>query len=319
MQRVTGGRRCNRMPSSDLEEDRKIPYDLSMLKDDNDNTPLKPEGIDSSGVVSAKKELVTPLRVCLFCFWLYAISLTLVIPAFPSLLLVVTSGDSAKASAYYGFATSIRYTLEFFSSPFLGNLSDSVGRKNILMISIVTLILELFLLALFPSIQTIFIVSIISGLGNAALAMGYAIVTDLAHTSSEPVTNYFGYFAAVFGLGFIIGPLGGSLLIAINLRLCFLVAGSIACFSLAVTYFFLGETCGSIQSYDPAKSNPIYSLKVFFANKKLLLLSVPYMMSNLCTGIYFVWVLYMTHRFQANIMQIGKFIDNFISLFFDMF
>lgn len=245
------------------------------------------------------------LRICLLCFWLYAISYTLVIPAFPALLLEITGGKSSASSTYYGLASCIRYILEFFSSPFLGNLSDSIGRKRILMISLLTMCVEFFLLAAFPYIWTVFVVSIISGLGNAATSMGYAIVTDIAHSASKPVTNNFGYFAAIFGLGFIVGPVCGSLLIAVNIRLCFLIAGSICCCSLGVTFFFLDETCKYVKTYISAKSSPIYSLRVFFSNKRLVLLSVPYMLSNLCTGIYFIWVLYMTYRFHANILQIG--------------
>lgn len=253
----------------------------------------------------AMKRSAYSLRICLLCFWLYFIAYTLTIPAFPSLLLEATNGRSGWASSYYGFATSIRYTLEFFSCPFLGNMSDSVGRKRILIVSLITVFTEFFLLALFPAVITVFVVSIISGLGNAALAMGYAIMTDIAYASGEPVTNNFGYFSAIFGLGFIIGPLCGSMLIAVNLRLCFLVAAAICLLSLGVAVFFLDETCIDIRPYDSVKSSPIYSLRVFFANKKLLQLSVPYMLSNLCTGIYFIWVLYMTYRFKANIMQIG--------------
>jgi MFS transporter, DHA1 family, tetracycline resistance protein len=259
----------------------------------------------SDSDILAKKRSAYSLRICLFCFWLYFISYTLIIPAFPSLLLEATNGNSSLASSYYGFATSIRYTLEFFSCPFLGNMSDSVGRKKILIISLITVFAEFFLLALFPAVITVIIVSVISGLGNAALAMGYAIMTDLAFVSGEPVTNNFGYFSAIFGLGFIIGPLCGSMLIAVNLRLCFLVAAATCLLSLAVAVFFLDETCVNIRPYDSMKSSPIYSLRVFFANKKLLQLSVPYMFSNLCTGIYFIWVLYMTYRFQADILQIG--------------
>ena len=172
-----------------------------------------------------KKNKPPSLRICLFIFWLYAIAFTLVIPAFPSLLLEVTQGKSNQASAYYGAASWIRYMLEFFSSPFLGNLSDSVGRKRILVLSLTVMSTELLLLAMFPSIFTIFMVSIISGLGNASMAMGYAIVTDIANFYKEPVTNNFGYFSAIFGLGFVLGPICGSLLISINLKLCFFVAG----------------------------------------------------------------------------------------------
>jgi hypothetical protein len=48
---------------------------------------------------------------------------------------------------------------------------------------------------------------------------------------------------------------------------------------------------------------------VFFSNKDLRQLAVPYCLSNLCTGIYFIWVLYMTHRFHASIMEVGMFMS----------
>jgi DHA1 family tetracycline resistance protein-like MFS transporter len=146
-------------------------------------------------------------------------------------------------------------------------------------------------------------------LGNAAMAMGYAIVTDIANYHNEPATNNFGYFSAIFGLGFIIGPLCGSMLIAINIRLCFLVSAGICCLSLGMVVIFLDETCMNMRVYDASKSNPLSSLRVFFSNKDLCKLAVPYMLSNLCTGIYFIWVLYMTNRFHVSIMEIGIYLS----------
>lgn len=262
------------------------------------------EGIDSNDP-SRKRNAVCSLRICLFCFWLYFTAYTLVIPAFPSLLLEATNGRNNAASSYFGAATSIRYILEFFSCPFWGNLSDSVGRKKILIMSLVTMLVEYSLLAVFPKVWTVFAVSIMSGFGNAGMAMGYVIVTDIAYASGEPLTNNFGYFAAISGMGFVLGPLCGSLLISVNLRLCFLVAAAISCASLLTIVFFLEETCVIMRSYDPAKSSPTYSLRVFFENRNLRRLSVTYMLSNVCSGLYFIWVLYMTQRFKADIKQIG--------------
>ena len=252
-----------------------------------------------------KRTAARSLGICLFCFWLYFTAYTLVIPAFPYLLLEATNGRNSVASSYFGAATCIRYVLEFFSCPFWGNLSDSVGRRKILMMSMVTMLVEYLLLAVFPTVWTVFAVSIMSGLGNAGMAMGYVIVSDIAYASGEPLTNYYGYFAAISGMGFVLGPLCGSLLIAVNLRLCFLVAAGIACASLLVISFFLEETCVNMRSYDPAKSSPTYSLRVFFENRNLRRLSVTYMLHGVCSGLYFIWVLYMTQRFKADIKQIG--------------
>jgi DHA1 family tetracycline resistance protein-like MFS transporter len=114
---------------------------------------------------------VSSLKIFLFCFWLYSLSFTISLPAFPSLLLQVTNGDSDLASRYYGYTSSLRYLLEFFSNPYLGNLSDTIGRKKILILSLLIVNLEFFLLAIFPSVTTIFITAVLSGLGNSSIAM----------------------------------------------------------------------------------------------------------------------------------------------------
>ena len=240
-------------------------------------------------ITSEKIPKPATLAHVLITFFLYSLAFTLVIPAFPSLLLEVTNGRADLASYYYGTANCIRYFLEFFSSPFLGNLSDSYGRKGVLMMSLFIQALELFVLASFPSVGVLFAMSILSGMGNAAMAMGYACVTDIAlRQVSSPTTN-FGYFSAVFGFGFILGPLCGSFLISISLKLCFFVAAGICLLSVLFTWICLDETCVVLRPYDPSKSSPLSSLRVFFSNKDLRLLSIPYCLSNLCTGIYFIW------------------------------
>jgi hypothetical protein len=141
-------------------EERSNQYSIRNMSMNDVLTSLTSESYDS---IDKKKNRAPSLIIFLMCFWLYAISYTLVIPAFPSLLLEVTHGESDLASVYYGTASCLRYMLEFFSSPYLGNLSDSIGRKKILILSLLTMCLEFLLLALYPSVGTIFVVSVISG------------------------------------------------------------------------------------------------------------------------------------------------------------
>lgn len=260
-------------------------------------------GNDGSG--ETKVRSFSSLKIFLFCFWLYSVSFTICIPAFPSLLLEVTSGDNDLASRYYGWASSIRYLLEFFSNPYLGNLSDTIGRKRVLLLSLVIVCIEFFLLAIFPSVTTIFVTAVLSGLGNSSISMGYAIVTDIAETDKQSVTSYFGYFGAIFGLGFIIGPLLGSFLVAVSVRACFFVSAFTCLIALFVAVFLFEESLSNFKVYNASKSSPITSLKVFFSNKDLCQLSVPYMLSNLSTGIYTIWFLYMKQRFHASVVEIG--------------
>ena len=246
--------------------------------------------VEHPGDVPDRWLVVTPLKKVLLCYFLYALAFTLVIPAFPTLLLRVADGNKKVASTLYGLASCCRFLLEFFSSPFWGNYSDSHGRKKILMLSLSVMAVELLALGAFPSVTTLFATAAMSGLANSAMAVGFAIVTDL---SDGRVTSNMGYFSAVFGLGFIVGPLCGSLLIDVSLQLCFLVAGTVCLCSLGFTYMFVDESCPTLRPYDPSKGSPLSSLRVFFANEDLRSLAVPYCLSNLCTGIYFIWVLYM--------------------------
>lgn len=145
------------------------------------------------------------VTICLIVFWLYCSSFSLCLPAFPSLLLSINHGDSSLASYYYGLTSCLRFFLEFFSNSFLGNLSDSYGRKPILILSFISVIIEYLSLAIVPSITTIFLVNIITGLGNCSITMGYCYVSDIAYHNKESMTNNFGKFSAVFGLAFITG------------------------------------------------------------------------------------------------------------------
>jgi DHA1 family tetracycline resistance protein-like MFS transporter len=204
---------------------------------------------DSENSGEVKTRRISSLKIFLFCFWLYSVSFTISLPAFPSLLLQVTGGDNDLASRYYGWASSIRYSLEFFSNPYLGNLSDTIGRKKVLILSLVIVCLEFFSLALFPSVTTIFVTAVLSGLGNSSIAMGYAIITDIANTENQSVTSYFGYFGAIFGLGFIIGPLLGSFLISVSVRACFFVSAFTCLIALFVAVFLFEESLSSFKVY----------------------------------------------------------------------
>jgi DHA1 family tetracycline resistance protein-like MFS transporter len=209
-------------------------------KEDKEHQPLLPSNssnCDDKGGTD-RKSYVTILLLHI----LYGISFSLLIPALPALALQLTQGDAVRASMIYGFATSIRYFLEFFSSPILGTLGDIKGRKIIYCASFLINSIEFLLLCFFPSIVTIFVTRILSGMFDGGIAIAYTMITDIAIYNNDIISQQFGILASMIGLSFIIGPLMGGYLVMVNIQLAFGISSFLAFLGSILTWFFLEET-----------------------------------------------------------------------------
>ena len=117
----------------------------------------------------------------LVAFSLYAVSFGLIVPAFPALLNQFTEDNVELSSLYFGTGLTCRLTslpsltcpanfikhgLEFFSTPILGTLSDTFGRRPVLLFALFVVSLEAFLIALFPSVSAMMCAKVLAGLGE---------------------------------------------------------------------------------------------------------------------------------------------------------
>ncbi len=129
----------------------------------------------------------------------------------------------------------------FFSAPLLGALSDRVGRRPVLIISIASTAVGWLVFAAATNIYWLFIGRIIDGLaaGNFPIAQSYLV--DIAKTDKERTANL-GLIGAIFGIGLIIGPLLGGALSQISLSLPFWFVGGLAVFNVILAFFNLPET-----------------------------------------------------------------------------
>ena len=147
----------------------------------------------------SQRKAINNQHLVLLIFLCYTISFSLLIPAFPKLLLTLTNGEAGRSSLIYGIVGSLRYFLEFFSSQYFGVLSDHIGRKPILLLALASVFIEYTLLTIYPTIFSIFISKIISGTFDVTVTISHAIMTDLAHHNSHSVTSYFGYVDMAYG------------------------------------------------------------------------------------------------------------------------
>lgn len=267
-------------------------------------------------------------KVLLIIFLCYTVAFSMLIPVYPKLLLSLTKDRSGESSMIYGLASSLRHFFEFFSSQYLGWKSDMIGRKPVLLFALSGVFFEFLLLAAYPSIISVLLSKVISGVFDVTMIIAHAIVIDIATHNNESVTQQFGVLGAVLGFGFVFGPLTGSIIASYNMQLCFLVSAGFVLVALVTTFYFLDESCPEVldRSVPPPAStdsrpseahasqstfnmNPCHAMSVFFQQPHLRMLAVPYVLMHFSHGVFYIWVLYMHRRFQCSIVQAGMFIS----------
>ena len=112
-----------------------------------------------------------------------------------------------------GYATLIvaMYSIgQFVAGPVWGQLSDRVGRKPILLISMSGAFFAYILMIFATTPEMILISRLLAGVMAGNIATAYAAVADL--TPPEKRSKGMGVLGAAFGLGFVIGPAIGGFL-----------------------------------------------------------------------------------------------------------
>ena len=233
------------------------------------------------------------------------ISIGLIIPVLPALVGSFT-GSQMDQAYWYGVVTFAFGFANFFGSPILGALSDSFGRRPVLLIGFCGFALNFFLTGLATSMGMLVAVRLVGGAMQANLSVANAYVADI--TPPEGRAKRFGMLGAMFGIGFILGPVMGGLLGAIDLRLPFFVAGSLALLNVCYGYFVLPESLPVElrRAFELKNANPISSLR----GLTQLQGAGPLVAVIACTGLaqfvlYTCWVLYTTFKFGWGPLENG--------------
>ena len=156
----------------------------------------------------------------------------------------------------------------FLSSPFLGALSDKIGRRPVLIASISSTAVGWFVFAGANSIPLLFLGRIIDGLAAGNFTVAQGCLVDLAKDERERSTNI-GLIGATFGVGLMIGPLLGGLLSTVSHSFPFWCAGILAAVNVVLTYMFLPETHRRRDPKSPISFNPLAPLARAAADRKL--------------------------------------------------
>jgi DHA1 family tetracycline resistance protein-like MFS transporter len=229
----------------------------------------------------------------------------IIIPILPELIKEFVGGSTAMAGRYFGIIVATYAATQFFFAPVLGALSDRLGRRPVILISLFGLGIDYLIQGFAPSIRWLFLGRFVAGIMGASFTTANAYIADVSAPGNR--ARNFGLVGVAFGLGFIFGPALGGVLGGVHIRLPFFVAAGLAFVNWLYGFFVLPESLPPEKrgTFSLAKANPIGSLMVLRGYPLVAGLAVAFIFIGLAQrGLETVWVLYTGHRFgwdeQAN-------------------
>ncbi len=182
-----------------------------------------------------------------------------------------TLGLQMPGAFWAGTAFVSFSVMQFLATPLLGRMSDLVGRRPVLWISLMGSALGYLILALTGRFEYVLAARILDGVTGGNISVAQAAMADL--TPSRDRSKAMGLIGAAFGLGFVLGPfLGGTLASSsLGLRMAehgwqlpFLVAGGLSLLASMFVIAWLPETL-SVEARQAAKQEESRGHALFIA------------------------------------------------------
>ncbi len=129
---------------------------------------------------------------------------------------------------------------QFVSAPLLGRLSDRIGRKPLLIVSLAGTAAASLLTGVAGSLWLLVVARLLDGASGGSVAVAQASAADMVGPDDH--MRVFGLLGAAYGVGFVIGPAIGGLAALGGARIPFFVAAGIAGLNAVVAIRRLPET-----------------------------------------------------------------------------
>jgi MFS transporter, DHA1 family, tetracycline resistance protein len=178
----------------------------------------------------------SPLVILFLTVLLDLIGFGIVLPLLP------TYARQLGASSFMiGLIAAIYSTMQFIFSPIWGKLSDKIGRRPVMLSSIFLAAVSYVFFSQAATIPLLILARSLSGIGSANISAAQAAITDV--TDSKSRSGAMGMLGAAFGIGFIIGPLiGGVLMTNFGISWVGLFAAALNSVNFILALFLLSET-----------------------------------------------------------------------------
>ena len=211
--------------------------------------------------------------IILFTVFVDVLGIGIVIPILPFYVTEFGAGPTTVTILFSVFSF-----FAFLSSPWLGALSDRIGRRPVMIGSIISTAIGWFVFAGATVVPMLFVGRIIDGIAAGNLSIAQSTLVDIAKDDKERTQNL-GIMGAAFGIGFMVGPLIGGLMSPISHAAPFWFAGGLATLNAIVAYFVLPETHHDLNTTTKLSVNPLAPLSRALADVKI-------------RPLYFSWIMF---------------------------
>lgn len=177
----------------------------------------------------------SPLYLIFLTVFIDLVGFGIVIPVLP-----LYAKHFGASELMNGWLVGIYSAMQFLAAPLLGKLSDRVGRRPVLLVSLVGTAVGFFIMGGAQALLWLFIARIIDGISGGNISTAQAYIADV--TKPEERSKAMGMIGAAFGLGFIFGPAIGGVLAQISISAPFFFAGGLAAVNAVLVYWRLPES-----------------------------------------------------------------------------
>jgi len=215
----------------------------------------------------------TSLVILFLTVFIDLIGFGMVIPFLP-----FYAHEYGASGVVVGAIVGIYSIMQFFFAPVWGRLSDRIGRRPVILISLTASCLGYLLFGLARGLVVLFASRVIAGAGGANIGTAQAYIADT--TTLENRAKGMGLIGAAFGMGFILGPPLSGVLSAVGLHhhlagnlLPGAVAAGLSFGALMLALFMLAESkapdtavrSGIPPQFDPRVWREIIAHAILFA------------------------------------------------------
>ena len=244
----------------------------------------------------------SPLGLIFLTLFIDMVGFGIVIPVLP---LYAEGSRIGATPTQLSWIVGIYSLLQLICAPLFGKWSDRIGRKPVLVVSIIGTAIGFIVLGAANTVWMLILGRIIDGASGGNIATAMACIADV--TTKENRSRNMGLVGAAFGLGFMIGPaIGGILSHHISLAAPFYFAAGLALMNAALVAFRLPETL-TAESRARAKERATIG-EVFHGGRAAMIVAILASQLASVTGFSIMtalFALYCEKRFGYDTAKVG--------------
>jgi DHA1 family tetracycline resistance protein-like MFS transporter len=248
----------------------------------------------------------SPLVIIFITIFIDLVGFGIVIPVLP-----LYAERYGASEATIGLLVATYSAMQFLFAPVLGKLSDRIGRRPVLLFSLIGTSVGFLImgmasrlaLLLAPTLFWLFTARVIDGISGGNISTAQAYIADV--TPPEQRSKGMGLIGAAFGLGFVFGPLIGGVLSRISAEAPFFFAAAMAAANATALYFLLPESL-SHEHRSEARRLGIFQMIEQSGGSQLGAIMATYFFATTSFAIVTVtFALFAAHRFGFDAWHTG--------------